>query len=166
MDKYKDIIEKARHILKSEELKENVKRMVVENQKIEDHPHDEVIIDGDVEIPQSLVFEFIKLCKEVLQIEEESVKVVLSTNRNMFETYAFYDPSKKSSHVYCKNRSTLDCFRSLAHEITHFKQDVRGEITADQVGSENDGVKIENEANAVAGVIMRKFGRLNKDLYN
>jgi hypothetical protein len=52
------------------------------------------------------------------------------------------------------NRHPVDILRTLAHELVHFKQFLDGEMypAAGETGS-----PIENEANAVAGIIMRHF---------
>jgi len=57
-------------------------------------------------------------------------------------------------YVDIENRHPNDILRTLAHELTHFAQNERGEL--DQ-HSGDTGSNAENEANAVAGVIMRNF---------
>jgi Zn-dependent peptidase ImmA (M78 family) len=53
-----------------------------------------------------------------------------------------------------------DILRTLAHELVHHMQNLKGdELNGD------DGSEIENEANAQAGVIMRKFGRENPEIF-
>ena len=64
------------------------------------------------------------------------------------------------------NRNLADALRTLAHELVHYKQKQEGRLelnNADKSGA--DGSSIENEANAVAGVILRKYGKLNPDIY-
>ena len=51
-------------------------------------------------------------------------------------------------------RHPVDILRTLAHELTHFQQFKRGKLST---GAGEDGSPIENEANAEAGVILRKF---------
>jgi Zn-dependent peptidase ImmA (M78 family) len=66
--------------------------------------------------------------------------------------------------VYSKDRAIIDVCRSIAHELVHHKQNLEGRIT----NSESDGADgspIENEANAVAGVIIRKWGRIHPEVY-
>jgi hypothetical protein len=53
-----------------------------------------------------------------------------------------------------------DILRTLAHELVHHMQNLNGdELNGD------DGSGIENEANAMAGVIMREFGRENPEIF-
>lgn len=64
--------------------------------------------------------------------------------------------------VTLSNRHIMDVCRTLAHELVHYRQDLNNELTPD---SGKDGSPHENEANAQAAVIMRKWGKLNPDLF-
>lgn len=55
--------------------------------------------------------------------------------------------------VVIKNRHPMDVARTLAHELTHWQQKVTGQDLDGSTGSTT-----ENDANAIAGVILRKFG--------
>ena len=59
------------------------------------------------------------------------------------------------------NRHINDVLRTLAHELVHYKQDINGELN---FNSGNDGSDEENEANATAAVIMRKWNKTNPEL--
>lgn len=126
-----------------------------------------IFIDNGIDYDKSLIKEFVDFCLEHLDItdETEDLKVVFSNEKEKFTTYAYYDLNNNIAAVYCPGRAILDVMRSLAHELVHYKQDLKGEITVDQTSHENDGVPIENEANSIAGVIMREFGRKHKELY-
>ena len=63
--------------------------------------------------------------------------------------------------VITKNRHPLDIIRTLAHELVHWKQQ---ELNLPMDG--NDGSEAENDANAVAGVILRRFGEKYPDYFN
>jgi len=174
MEINKDIIEKAQSVINSEDFIRHLKSLAKPIKTNKEEVPEKIIgagfdiyIDEDIEIDEKIVHEFIDFCLTFLKIEDstERLKVVLSSDKEAFQTYAFYNPNKKLAAVYAINRATLDIFRSLAHELVHFKQDLNNEISDEQGGDENDGVPIENEANAVAGVILRKFGREHKDLY-
>jgi hypothetical protein len=56
--------------------------------------------------------------------------------------------------IVTKDRHPMDIMRTLAHELVHWKQRQNG-MKMD--GS--DGSETENEANSIAGIIMRKFGK-------
>jgi Zn-dependent peptidase ImmA (M78 family) len=73
------------------------------------------------------------------------------------KSFGGYSPDQKSIILATKDRHPVDVFRTLAHELTHYKQDLNGELEDDDVG--RTGSPQENEANAVAGIIMRNFGK-------
>lgn len=61
------------------------------------------------------------------------------------------------------NRHPLDIIRTLAHEMVHYKQDIEDRLD-DESG--NTGSPIENEANAVAGVIMRHLNKKHPEFFS
>lgn len=110
------------------------------------------------------VSDFVNFAKEFLGIDDD-VKVALAFERTPdIITTAYYSPSEKFLKVYCKNRAIMDVCRSIAHELVHHKQNIEGRLT-DIQNDGSDGSQIENEANAVAGVIIRKYGKLHPELY-
>lgn len=77
-------------------------------------------------------------------------------------SFAAYNP-QKHIYLYVKHRHILDICRSLAHEMVHYKQDLNDELTPT---SGKTGSHHENEANAMAGEIMRKYGKIHPELFN
>ena len=65
--------------------------------------------------------------------------------------------------IVVHKRNLADIMRTLAHEIVHYKQDKEGRINDSNAGK--DGSDIENEANALAAVIMRKYARINPNIF-
>lgn len=65
--------------------------------------------------------------------------------------------------VHVGNRNTADILRTLVHELVHVKQFEDGTATNDM--DEEDHFRIEDEANALAGRIMREYGKMNSDIY-
>jgi hypothetical protein len=59
------------------------------------------------------------------------------------------------------NRHPLDILRTFAHEYVHYKQSIKGKLL-----KSNPGSPAENEANAKAGEIMRKYGKLHPELFD
>ena len=62
--------------------------------------------------------------------------------------------------VVYRNRHPVDVMRTIAHELVHWKQRTLG---MDMDGS--DGSETENQANAIAGIIMRKFGQMYPEYF-
>jgi hypothetical protein len=75
-----------------------------------------------------------------------------------------FDPQTKEIYVATENRLTADILRTLAHEMVHRKQDEMG-LVRNPINDGADGSPIENNAHAVAGIIMREYGRINKQIY-
>lgn len=69
----------------------------------------------------------------------------------------------RSINITVVNRHIMDVLRTLAHELVHFKQDMEGRIISPDDGK--DGSDIENEANAQAAVVMRKWGKMHPGMF-
>lgn len=65
--------------------------------------------------------------------------------------------------VYLGNRNTADILRTICHELVHFGQFQKG--TAHTEMDEKQRQKIEDEANAIAGRLMRDYGKLHVEIY-
>jgi len=106
---------------------------------------------------------FINFTKKYLGIDDD-IKVELAYERTPdLTTYAYYQLGKLVK-VYAKNRNTGDIMRSLAHELVHHKQFMEGRLD-NPAEQGKDGTDIENEANAKAGEIVRKWGKENPEIY-
>ena len=109
------------------------------------------------------VSDFVNFAKEFLGITDD-VKVVLAFERTPdLKTTAYYDLGGYLC-VYAKDRAIVDICRSIAHELVHHKQNLEGRLK-DTIADGSDGSPIENEANSVAGVIIRKYGKLYPEIY-
>jgi len=110
------------------------------------------------------VADFVNFAKEYLGIDDD-IKIVLAFEKTPdIRTTAYYNNGEKRVKVYVKNRAIVDVCRSIAHELVHHKQNLEGRITNPEIDGA-DGSEIENEANAVAGVIIRKWGRIHPEIY-
>jgi hypothetical protein len=109
------------------------------------------------------VSEFVSFCKEFLGITDK-MHIELHTSRDKLTTTAAYNPSDGCVMVYVKGRALVDVCRSIAHELVHHKQNCENRITNAQEDGQ-DGSDIENEANSMAGIIMRKYGKLKPEIY-
>jgi cytidyltransferase-like protein len=113
---------------------------------------------------KSQIAEFVKFAVNELGIKNiPTVKFSYDTNESRERsTFGYFDPNANHIWIYIKNRNTADILRTLAHELVHHKQ---GEDNRIEQGSGETGSEIENEANAQAGVLLRKFGKENKGIY-
>lgn len=71
-------------------------------------------------------------------------------------TFGKYENAEKTLHVALMNRHPNDILRTLAHELVHYKQDTEHELEPD---SGTTGSPHENEAHAIAGIVMRHFNK-------
>lgn len=174
MELNQEIIEKAKRLVNSAEFSKLILNTPIhegenaQTQKAPEKSKDAFKFHADEEVgfDERLCREFVRFCLAHLKIKDATeLTVVISADKEMFKTFAFYSMQTKLAAVYGEHRHILDVFRSLAHELVHYSQDLNGTITPEQVSDNNDGVDIENEANSVAGVIMRKYGREHPELY-
>ena len=111
------------------------------------------------------VADFVNYAKEFLGIDDD-IKIELAFEKTPdIRTTAYYNNGENRLKVYVKNRAIVDVCRSIAHELVHHKQNLEGRITNPEIDGA-DGSDIENEANAVAGVIIRKWGRMHPEIYD
>jgi hypothetical protein len=122
----------------------------------------EGLFDADSEKQKALLDKFVEFACDFLKIPKS--KVILRFDRDGLTTTAAYGNGE--TQVYAKDRAIVDIMRSIAHELTHNKQDVEKRLQQDKHETQNAaGSPIENEANATAGVIMRKFGEMYPIIY-
>jgi predicted GNAT family acetyltransferase len=135
----------------NETMKPLIKSLLRENLMTKDDPAVRAVSD------------FVNFAKEFLGITDD-VKVLLAFERTPELTTTAYYNLDGYLCVYAKNRAIIDICRSIAHELVHHKQNLEGRLL-DTAKDGDDGSPIENEANAVAGVIIRKYGKLHPELY-
>ena len=110
------------------------------------------------------VSDFVNFSKDFLDIDDD-VKVELAFEKTPdLRTTAYYNNGDRRVKVYVKDRAKIDVMRSIAHELVHHKQNIDGKFdNAEDPGA--DGSEFENEANATAGLIIRKWGRIHPEIY-
>lgn len=108
-----------------------------------------------------LIKRFINFCNDKLQTScDFEVFIIEDRLKHNITTTAYYDPNNKIIKIYGKNRAFVDILRSIAHEMTHMRQDVNGEIN----GPVQDiGGYHENQANAMSGALIKMFAKKDKD---
>lgn len=62
--------------------------------------------------------------------------------------------------INVRNRHPMDIVRTIAHELVHYKQQSNG-----RNGSVSAGSPTENEANKLAGTLVRKFGETHSNYF-
>jgi ParB-like nuclease domain len=72
-------------------------------------------------------------------------------------TFGRFENQSNTLYVALANRHPNDILRTIAHELQHFKQNTEHRL---QANSGATGSTEENEANAMAGIVMRHFNKL------
>jgi hypothetical protein len=111
-----------------------------------------------------LLKEFIGYCREYLKLKSLP-PLKMSYDPSTAESrrsFGGYDPNNKSIELSVANRHQADVFRTLAHELVHFKQDTQNRLTPE---SGKTGHQHENEANAAAAIMMRNFAQMRPEMF-
>ena len=113
----------------------------------------------------SLISEFIKFAAKELSLTQLPSGITVSYDTDKAKnnkSMGHFNPENSKVWLYVKDRTPADYLRTLAHELVHRKQAEDNRLDAD---SGKTGSDIEDEANAEAGVLLRKFGELNNTIY-
>ena len=86
--------------------------------------------------------------------EKFNCHIISDREKYGVNTTAYYRDKDKMVVVYAKNRMLGDVLRSIAHELVHQLQHEEDRIS---YPVQDEGGDIENEANAKAGEIVKKF---------
>jgi hypothetical protein len=73
-----------------------------------------------------------------------------------------YSPSTGKLLIVRGSRLVADILRTLAHELVHRKQDELEKLKPEDGAT---GSPVENEANAAAGILLRKFGEYRPEIF-
>lgn len=119
---------------------------------------------GRLELTEDKIDDFVDFVSGDLELDD-NFTVDITNDSDDVETLASYDINNNEVTVLGKDRSLPDIIRSVAHELVHHKQNEKGELTGRKEEGE-DGSPWEDEANAKAGEIVRKFGKENPEIYN
>lgn len=114
---------------------------------------------------KELIKHFVRYCKKELGIQSMPHIKFIADKTWVAERRSFgeYSVADNTAYVYYRGRNTADVFRSLAHELTHHRQ---LELNMIHTGAGETGTEIENEANAMAGILLRDYGKLNLNIYD
>lgn len=107
---------------------------------------------------EKMIDNFLEIAKDVLKIDnlpkiKFSDEIIQAGDQPSFGMYV---QGKNILYVSLSNRHPIDILRTMAHELTHYKQDINNELNDD---SGETGSPEENEAHHMAGIIMRMFSK-------
>jgi predicted nucleotidyltransferase len=105
--------------------------------------------------------DFVNFCTDTLSINAPKIKLHTEPREDI-TSFGGYLPNEETLEVVVHNRNLADILRTVAHELVHHKQNLAGMLNA---SSGQDGSKHENQANAIAGVLMRIYSKNNPHIY-
>jgi Zn-dependent peptidase ImmA (M78 family) len=112
-----------------------------------------------------VIKQFIEFMKEKLSFGNKMPEIVISYDEKEaagMHSFGKYTPETNELRVVASNRNLADVLRTLAHELIHHMQRLKGLLDSN---SSDTGSDMENEANALAGVYMREFGAKNPIIF-
>lgn len=113
-----------------------------------------------------IINDFVMYVAKELGFDEEIPEIEYSFDENeasINKSFGGYMPDERKIRAVLIKRNLADALRSIAHELVHHKQNLDGKIKSQDDGK--TGSDIENEANAMAGVLMRNYGKINQKIY-
>lgn len=97
-----------------------------------------------------------------LGIESNAEIVFLFNHDPNYPSAGGYLPKPKKVVCHAKNRALADIMRTLAHELTHHRQNELGLLKP----GDTDNQPLEDQANVYSGRLVRWFGRQHKEIYD
>jgi hypothetical protein len=96
------------------------------------------------------------------QLDIKQLPKIELLDKPMNTSFGTYDADNNCLYLVTAGRHPIDVLRTLAHELTHHKQNLAGQLDAN---SGDTGTNEENEANANAGIVMRDFASANPEYF-
>lgn len=110
-----------------------------------------------------IIDKFIQETCEFLGVPNDKIEISHNPEEaREMTSFGKHTPATGIIRVVAANRNLADVLRTLAHELVHRKQEKEGKLYA---GAGEDGTDVENEANALAAIIMRRFGKANPIIF-
>ena len=113
---------------------------------------------------EAILKKFIVFVKRELRVTHDIPIILMDDVDFAKRIEAFGEISSKNIiHISIINRHPMDILRTVAHEYEHYKQHLEKGLNHK---SSHAGSPSENQANAKAGMVMRKYGQLHPELFD
>jgi len=118
-------------------------------------------IHGNIkEESKGFIDDFLNYTRDFLKLDDLP-EIIFTDDRLIAPmTTGVFIPKMDKIFIYTKNRLTADWLKTLAHELTHYKQYVEERIPENLEGRNQ---KLEAEANVAAGDILYNFAHLSDE---
>jgi Zn-dependent peptidase ImmA (M78 family) len=150
--------------MKSDSKYNSKKRLLEVFQKVNKIKLNEDLLNPKDKFP--LIAEFVAYaCNRIDLSENDLPEIIISENDGEArenKSFGGYNIKDETIRVILINRNLADVLRTLAHELVHHKQKIENKLDQD---SGKTGSDCENEANSLAGVIMREFGKIRPEIF-
>lgn len=109
-----------------------------------------------------LIQKFVGYVVSELKIESNAEIIFLFDHDPNYPSAGGYLPGEQKVMCAVRNRAIADVMRTLAHELTHHRQNELGMIGP----ADTDNQKLEDQANVYSGRLVRWFGRTHREIYS
>ena len=148
---------------RKEASKKKTQRLKKENKYLNEARFKNLLTEQWQDHKAHVINHFTDYATNYLSIDRPKIKIITDPQyTQMHHSFGGYMPSTSNISVVVHNRNMADILRTLAHELVHHMQNLDDRLTDN---SGDDGSPEENEANALAAVIMRQYGRENSHIY-
>jgi FMN phosphatase YigB (HAD superfamily) len=107
--------------------------------------------------------DFVQWCVKKLKIKQALPRIRFQDAKEGPDQHrtGYYDDAEDIMWIYTGNRNLIDIMRTVAHELAHRKQHEADMVHGDQA---YPGSPIEQQADAVAGYLMKLYGREHPEI--
>lgn len=107
--------------------------------------------------------DFVAWCVEKLKIQQALPRIRFQDAKEGPDQHrtGYYDDNDDIMWIYTGNRNLIDIMRTVAHELAHRKQHEDNRVHGNQA---YPGSPIEQQADAVAGYLMKLYGKDNPEI--
>jgi len=106
------------------------------------------------------IIHFIQFTSKLLKMNDDFTIYLLGKGQDNGSTTGGYHPGNNTISVLYEGRSLIDILRSIAHEIEHQRQNQLNLIPSKP---QNIGGFLENDANIIAGILIKLYVRFIDD---
>ena len=107
--------------------------------------------------------DFVRWCVKELKIKQALPRIRFQDAKEGPDQHrtGYYDDAEDVMWIYTGNRNLIDIMRTVAHELAHRKQYEDNMVDGNQA---YPGSPIEQQADAVAGYLMKLYGKANPEI--
>ena len=123
----------------------------------------EFVMESTYQDHEAQLRDFVAWCVDQLGIQERLPKIRFQDAKEGPDQHrtGYYDDAEDTMWIYTGNRNLIDIMRTVAHELAHRKQYEDNMVDGDQA---YPGSPIEQQADAVAGYLMKLYGKANPEI--